>query len=36
VHSLKYVLARHWLRAHTTLAVLVVVAIGVAIYLIAR
>ena len=36
MHSLKYVVARHWLRAHTTLAVLVVIVVGVAIYLIAR
>ncbi len=33
MHSLKYVVARHWLRSHALLVVGVVVAVGVAIYL---
>jgi len=33
VHSLKYVVARHWLRAHALLVAGALVAVGVAIYL---
>jgi hypothetical protein len=36
VHSLKYRMGRHWVRAHTTFVVLLVVTIGAAIYLITR
>jgi hypothetical protein len=34
VHSLKYVVARHWLRAHTTFVLFIVILLGIAIYLI--
>jgi hypothetical protein len=36
VHSLKYVVGRHWLRAHTTFVLFVVILFGIAIYLITR
>jgi hypothetical protein len=36
VHSLKYVIGRHWLRAHTALVVFVVIIGGIAIYLVTR
>jgi hypothetical protein len=36
VHSLKYVVGRHWLRAHTTLVLFVVVLFGIVVYLITQ
>ena len=36
MHSLKYVVGRHWLRAHTTLVLFIVILLGTAIYLITR
>jgi hypothetical protein len=36
VHSLKYRVGRHWLRAHTSFVVLLVVTVGAVIYLVTR
>lgn len=36
VHSLKYVVGRHWLRTHTTLVLFIVMLFGIAIYLLTR
>jgi hypothetical protein len=36
VHSLKYVIGRHWVRAHTTFLVCVAILIGIAIYLVTQ
>jgi hypothetical protein len=33
---LKYVVARHWLRAHAKLVVLAIVIVGIVIYLVTR
>ena len=36
MHSLKYVMGRHWVRAHTTFLVCVVILIGIVIYLVTQ
>jgi hypothetical protein len=36
MHSLKYVIGRHWLRAHTTLVLVLATVFGIAIYLLTR
>ena len=36
MHSLKYVVGRHWLRTHTTLVLFIVMLFGIAIYLLTR
>ena len=36
MHSLKYRIGRHWLRAHTTFVVCIAMIVGIAIYLLAR
>jgi uncharacterized protein involved in exopolysaccharide biosynthesis len=32
VHSLKYVVARHWFRSHATFVVVVAIAVAVLVY----
>ena len=36
MRSLKYVIARHWLRSHARGVAMVIVVVGVAVYLLAR
>ena len=36
VHSLKYVIGRHWVRAHTTFLVCLAILIGIVIYLVTQ
>jgi hypothetical protein len=36
VHSLKYVIARHWVRAHTTFLVCLAILVGIVIYLVTQ
>ena len=36
MHSLKYVIGRHWLRAHTTLLLFLAAVLAIAIYLLTR
>jgi hypothetical protein len=36
MHSLKYVIGRHWLRAHTTLLLFLAITLGIATYLLTR
>ncbi len=36
VHSLKYVIGRHWARAHTTFLVCAAILIGIVIYLVTQ
>ena len=36
MHSLKYVIGRHWLRTHTTLVLVLAIVLGIATYLLTR